>query len=129
MMDQATAADELRAADRRLQAAMLASDIAELDRLLDDRLIYTGGPDGGVYGKRDDLELHRSGQLVMSKVTEEDLVVLVDGRIGVTWFLGTLEGMFGPTPAAGRMRFTRTWVRDDAYGWRVIAAHASPAAV
>lgn len=36
-------ADELRAAERRLQAAQLASDVAELDRLLDDRLIFTSG--------------------------------------------------------------------------------------
>lgn len=35
--------DELREAERRLQAAMLAGDVAALDQLLDDRAIFTGG--------------------------------------------------------------------------------------
>ena len=119
--------DELRQAERRLQAAMLAGDVAALDQLLDDRLIYTGGPDGGCYTKEDDLQVHRSRQLVMTKVVEEDLTVLVDGRTGVTWFLGMLEGTFAGVPTNGRMRFTRTWIHDNDHGWRIVAAHASPA--
>ena len=39
----------LRDAERRLQAAQLAGDADVLDGLLDDRLIYTGGPDGARY--------------------------------------------------------------------------------
>ena len=35
--------DELRAADRRLQAAQLAEDTAALDQLLDDRVLFTSG--------------------------------------------------------------------------------------
>lgn len=126
-MNESTAADELRAADRRLQHAMLTSDVAALDQLLDDRLIYTGGPDGGRYSKQDDLELHRTGRLVMTRVVEEELEVLAQGRAGVTWFTGFLEGTVAGTAAAGRMRFTRTWFLDDEHGWRVVAAHASPA--
>ncbi|MGH3565484.1 MAG: nuclear transport factor 2 family protein [Pseudonocardia sp.] len=40
--------DELREAERRLQAAQLAGDVAALDQLLDDRLIFTYGPGTGV---------------------------------------------------------------------------------
>jgi hypothetical protein len=126
-MDDRDLTHELRQAERRLQAAMLVGDVAALDMLLDDRLIYTGGLDGGCYTKQDDLEVHRSRQLVMTKVIEEDLQVLVDGRTGVTWFLGTLEGTFAGAPASARMRFTRTWINDDVVGWRIVAAHASPA--
>ena len=43
----------MRTAERRLQAAQLASDVAALDELLDDRLVSTG-PDGALYGKQDD---------------------------------------------------------------------------
>jgi hypothetical protein len=57
---------------------------------------------------------------------EEDLTVLVEGRTGVTWFLGALEGTFAGTPFAARLRYTRTWIHDDEHGWRVVAAHASP---
>jgi ketosteroid isomerase-like protein len=63
----------------------------------------------------------------MTKVSEEELTVLVDGRTGVTWFLGTLEGTFDGTPFAARLRYTRTWIHDDNHGWRVVAAHMSEA--
>lgn len=116
--------EQLRAAERRLQAAQLASDVDELDRLIDDRLVFTG-PDGSLYSKQEDLHVHRSGQQTMSKVVEEDLTVLAVGRTGVTWFLGTLKGTSGGTPFAARVRYTRTWVHDDDHGWRLLAAHVS----
>jgi len=126
-MTEPTLADELREAERRLQAAQLAGDITALDQLLDDRLLFTFGPDGKCYTKQDDLQLHRSRQQILTKVSEEDLTVLVEGRTGVTWFLGALEGTFAGTPFAARLRYTRTWIHDDDHGWRVVAAHASPA--
>ncbi|GIG61724.1 hypothetical protein Lfu02_60960 [Longispora fulva] len=116
---------ELRAAERRLQAAQLAGDADALDQLLDDRLIFTLGVHGRTYTKRDDLELQRSGAQSLTRVDEEELRVLVEGATGVTWFLGTLAGTFGDDSFHARMRYTRTWIRDDARGWRVVAAHAS----
>src|ERR1044072_7345471 len=83
--------EALRAAERRLQAAQLASDVVALDALLDDRLVFTG-PEGNLYSKADDLQVHRSGSQTMTKVEEEQVALLVDGRTGVSWFLGRLEG-------------------------------------
>ena len=119
-----TDTEGLRAAERRLQAAQLASDVDALDGLIDDSALFTG-PDGSVLSKQDDLQAHASGFQVMSRVDEEDLRVLVTGRTGVTWFLGTLEGTFGGERLTARMRYTRTWTHDDQAGWRVIAAHAT----
>jgi ketosteroid isomerase-like protein len=110
-----------------LQSAQLASDVDALDELLDERLIFTGAPDGGRYGKADDLDGHRSHTQVMTKVAEEALDLLVDGSTGVTWFLGTLEGTYAGTPFAVRLRYTRTWIHDSKRGWRVVAAHSSAA--
>jgi ketosteroid isomerase-like protein len=117
-------AESLRQAERRLQAAQLASDVDALDGLIEDTALFTG-PDGSVLSKQDDLQAHASGYQVMSRVEEEDLKVLVTARTGVTWFLGTLEGTFGGQRLAARMRYTRTWTHDDKAGWRVIAAHAT----
>lgn len=117
--------EALRAAERRLQQAQLTSDVAALDRLIDDRLVFTG-PDGGLYSKQDDLHAHRSGQQSMTRVDEEDLAVLVVGSTGVTWFLGTLEGTLAGEPFLARVRYTRTWILDEDSGWRLIAAHVSP---
>lgn len=130
VLDTGTASGELaggealRAAERRLQQAQLASDVAALDRLIDDRLVFTG-PDGGLYSKQDDLHLHRSGRQSMARVDEEDLAVLVVGGTGVTWFLGTVEGTLAGKPFLARVRYTRTWILDEEEGWRLIAAHVS----
>jgi len=118
--------DELRAAERRLQAAQLASDVDALDALVDERLIFTG-PDGLLYDKQDDLRVHRTGAQRMTRVDEEDLQVLVVGSTGVTWFLGTLEGTTPDGPFAARVRYTRTWVHEGG-AWRLVAAHVSAVA-
>jgi ketosteroid isomerase-like protein len=128
IMIEVASMESLREAERRLQAAQLAGDVNALDQLLDERLIFTGGPDGGQYTKADDLEGHRSRTQVMTKVSEEALDVLVDGSTGVTWFLGTLAGTYAGTPFAVRLRYTRTWIHDSKRGWRIVAAHSSPAA-
>ena len=51
---------KIRQLEERLRQAMLKSDVAELDALIDDRLLFIG-PDGAVFSKKDDLDLHRSG--------------------------------------------------------------------
>jgi ketosteroid isomerase-like protein len=63
----------------------------------------------------------------MTRVDEEDLQLVVDGRTGVTWALVSVEGSWSGTPFAARVRYTRTWIHDDEHGWRILAAHASPA--
>jgi ketosteroid isomerase-like protein len=123
MIDDATAG--LRDAEHRLQAAQLAGDVDALDALLDDRLVFTFGPDGRLYSKAEDLDNHRTRRQTMSRLDEHELRVLADGPTGVTWFLGSLEGQVAGEPFEVRMRYTRTWILDDQHGWRVIAAHAS----
>jgi ketosteroid isomerase-like protein len=116
--------ESLRAAERRLQAAQCASDVDALTELIDDAARFTG-PDGNLYSKQDDLDAHESGQQVMNRVEEEDLRLLATAHIGVTWFLGTLEGAIGGQPLVARMRYTRAWTHDGQSGWKIIAAHAT----
>ena len=59
-MTEVASTESLRTAERRLQSAQLAGDVDAFDQLLDERLIFTGGPDGGRYSKADDLAAHRS---------------------------------------------------------------------
>ncbi|MEV5981492.1 nuclear transport factor 2 family protein [Streptomyces sp. NPDC052114] len=115
--------ESLRAAERRLQAAQLASDVGTLTELIDDAGRFTG-PDGNLYSKRDDLRAHESGHQVLTRLVEEELQVLATGRTGITWFLGALEGSVGGRPFDARVRYTRTWVRGEE-GWKVVAAHAT----
>jgi ketosteroid isomerase-like protein len=114
--------ESLRAAERRLQAAQLASDVDALTELIDDAAWFTG-PDGNLYSKQDDLRAHETGHQVLSRVDEEHLRVLATAHTGVTWFLGTLEGTVGGESLIARMRYTRTWIHDQT-GWKIVAAHA-----
>ena len=115
-------AEDLLRAERQLQAAQLAGDVAALDRLLDDRLVAIG-PDGARFTKGDDLAGHRLGSSVVSELAEEDVEVLVVGTTGVTFFTGMVAGTFEGSPLSARLRYTRTWVHDDQAGWRILAAH------
>ncbi|WP_415647564.1 nuclear transport factor 2 family protein [Stackebrandtia soli] len=115
--------ESLRSAERRLQAAQLTSDVDALSELIDDAAWFTG-PDGNLYSKQDDLGAHAAGHQMLNRVEEEDLRVLATAHTGVTWFLGTLAGTVGGQPMTARMRYTRTWARDDQSGWKIIAAHA-----
>ncbi|ALE75319.1 hypothetical protein FRP1_24735 [Pseudonocardia sp. EC080625-04] len=116
--------DDLRTAERRLQAAQLASDVTELDALLDDAALFTG-PDGTVLAKADDLRAHRDGAQVLRRSEELELRTRVAGPTGVTWVLVALEGETAGEAFAARVRYTRTWAHDDGAGWQVLAAHAS----
>jgi Domain of unknown function (DUF4440) len=105
-----------------LEAAQLAGDVDELDRLLDDRLVAIG-PDGARYTKDQDLAAYRSGSSVITELVEEVVEALVADSTGVTFFVGTLRGTFGGRPVSARMRYTRTWIHDGEAGWRILAAH------
>lgn len=123
--DQAALAAALHEAEQRLQAAVRSSDVAALDLLLDDRVVYTG-PDGRCLTKQEDLEAHRSGTIAVDVFDQQDLHVTVEGTTGVTRVLAGLQGTAGGQPFTGRLRYTRTWVHADG-GWRVLAAHAGAA--
>ena len=112
----------MRAAERRLQAAQLAGDVAELD----DRLVATLAPDPVRVSKAQDLAGHRQRLLALSRSVEEELAVVVAGSTGVTWVLMSMAGTFAGEPFESRMLYTRTWHHDAGAGWRVLAAHISP---
>jgi ketosteroid isomerase-like protein len=120
------AEQDVLAEERALQAAMLASDVDELDRLLHPDLLAVG-PDGQLADKAGDLEAHRSGVFEIFELEEEDVRVRVFGDTAVTFVVLAIRGNIAGNDASGRMRYTRTWARDDG-GWRVVAAHISPAA-
>jgi ketosteroid isomerase-like protein len=112
------------AAERALQAAMLASDVARLDGLLPELLAV--GPDGRLVDKAADLGAHESGVFEIAELHEEDLRVKVIGDTAVTFVVLRVRGTIAGAEVAGRMRYTRTWTRDGGT-WRVLAAHIAPA--
>jgi len=115
---------DIEDAERRLRAASLAGDVATLDALLADDLVFTT-QQGVVLDKQADLELHRSGALKISELIFSDyrLESLADGLVLAT-LRADAQGLAGGQAFDAALRFTRVWRRDDD-GWRIKTAHCS----
>jgi Domain of unknown function (DUF4440) len=113
----------LRVCETDLRRAQLASDVAVLDRLLDDELVFTG-PDGAVYGKADDLDAHRHGWIRITRLVPSEDRIQRFRDLAVVSVRMEMAGTFRDTSFAGPFRYTRVWcARPD--GWRVVAGHVS----
>ena len=113
----------LRACEAALRRAQLASDVAVLDRLVDDALIFTG-PDGAVYGKQDDLDAHRRGMVRITRLEPSEERIQRFGSIAVVSVRMEMSGTFQGATFAGPFRYTRVWCARPE-GWRIVAGHVS----
>lgn len=115
--------ETLLACEYALREAQRTSDVAALDRLVDDALVFTA-PNGAVIGKPDDLEAHRSGAIRITRLDPSEERVQRFGNIGVVSVRMEMAGTFHGAAFAGPFRYTRVWCeRGD--GWRLVAGHVS----
>jgi ketosteroid isomerase-like protein len=115
--------ESLNASELALRRAQLTSDVSELERLVDDALVFTG-PDGAVYGKQDDLEAHRRGLVRITRLEPSEERIQRFGPIAVVSVRMEMSGTFRDAAFAGPFRYTRVWcARPD--GWRIVAGHVS----
>ena len=113
----------LLACEAALRQAQLASDVAVLDQLVDDALIFTG-PDGAVYGKQDDLDAHRRGMVRITRLEPSEERIQRFGSIAVVSVRMDMSGTFQGATFAGPFRYTRVWCARPE-GWRIVAGHVS----
>jgi hypothetical protein len=123
---------EIIALEAWLRVAQLAADVAALDALLADELLFTG-PDGQLGTKAQDLEAHRSGLVrFRSHAPEELRVRRVGAHVAVTALRARLAVEVAGTLVRGVYRYTRVWareVREAGLGpWRVVGGHVSEVA-
>ncbi len=111
--------NEILGLEERLRVAMLTSNVTELDDLLDERLLFVG-PEGSVYSKADDLELHRSGTTQFAHIELIDIQIQRHESVAITVVLANLAGMFRGITFEGTSRYTRTWILGS-QGWRVVS--------
>lgn len=123
MSRDSAAADELGVHESRLRAAMLSGDVAALDALLADDLIFTDQA-GRVLTKAMDLDVHRSGRLRLASLEFSDVLTRRASDAMIVVLRAAVAGTYGGTPFAGAYRYTRIW-RPSASGWQVAAAHCS----
>lgn len=110
---------QIRSCEARLYTAMLASDMAELDALLADDLLFAG-PTGELATKAMDLELHRTGSTKFHELTPKELEVRVwSEQFALASARIFLRGTFLGEAFAGNHRYTRIW-RKGPQGWQIV---------
>ena len=115
---------EIETLEAELRAAQLGADVAALDRLIADDLLFTG-PDGALATKADDLAAYRGG--VMRVATHEPLelrVRRVGADVAVVALRTHMTGSYAGAPFAGTARYTRVWAREGGR-WRIVAGQVS----
>lgn len=105
-----------------LRQAMLDSDVAALETLLDKELIFVSHL-GQIWGRHDDLDAHRSGLMKIHDLQTTDERILIKDNVAIVSVKTRISGRFNGQPGDGVFRFTRTWLLSpDLMSGRVIAA-------
>src|SRR5215471_13673011 len=115
--------DEILACEAELRRAQLTSDVELLDHLLDDALVFTSF-DGTLATKSDDLSLHRSGRLRITRMEPVERRFLHLGVTSVVSVKMDSAAILDGTPIAAILRYTRIW-HKRADRWQVAAGHMS----
>nr|WP_278003545.1 nuclear transport factor 2 family protein [Nodosilinea sp. TSF1-S3] len=109
---------QIRDCEARLCAAMQASDVAELDALIADDLLFAG-PNGDLATKAMDLDLHRTGATRFTELVPQDLEIRVwSDRFVLVFARVSVAGTFLGDAFAGDYRYTRIWRRGE-QGWQI----------
>jgi ketosteroid isomerase-like protein len=120
--------DEIVTLEAALRRAQLDADVAALDALIADELLFTG-PDGQLGTKAQDLDAHRSGVVRFRAHEPEELRIRRVGRdVAITALRARLAVEVGGTLVRGTYRYTRVWAREDGERWRVAGGHVSEVA-
>lgn len=114
--------------EARLREAQLAADVAALDALIADDLLFVG-PDGRPATKRQDLEAHASGVIRFREHVPEELRVRrIGSDVAVTSLRARLAVEVATAVTRGTYRYTRVWAREGDAQWRVVGGQVSPVA-
>ena len=115
--------DEILDREAELRRAQLASDVSTLDRLLDDSLMFTS-LDGTVVTKSDDLSLHASRRLRITRMEPVERSVMHLGVTSVVSVKMDSAAVLDGSPISAVLRYTRVWHKVSG-DWRVVAGHMS----
>ncbi len=116
--------DEISRLEEQLRQAMLTSDVAALDELIADTLVFTM-IDGSVLGKEDDLAAHRSRALTIALLEPSDQRIQMYDDVAIVAVRMHMRGTYGGSDFEGMNRYTRVWLQTQGR-WQVIAGHVSP---
>ena len=111
--------------ETRLRAAQLAADVAALDELIGEDLLFVG-PNGQLATKAQDLDAHATGVVRFREHVPEELRVRrVGSRVAITSLRTRLVVDVAGVLDRGTYHYTRVWARDEGGDWRVVGGHVS----
>src|SRR4051812_10532895 len=123
--DSSPVAAEIAGREAELRAAQLAADVAALDELIADELLFAG-PDGKLGTKAQDLEAHGSGVIRFREHEPEELRVRrIGADVAITSLRTRLAVELGGRIVRGTYRYLRVWAREDGRTWRVVGGQVS----
>jgi ketosteroid isomerase-like protein len=112
--------NQIRECEAQLYAAMLSSNVSELDRLIADDLLFAG-PTGELATKAMDLDLHRTGGTQFHEFVPKELEIRVWSEHFVLALAKVfLRGTHLGNVFTGDYRYMRVW-RKDKKGWRIVS--------
>ncbi len=114
---------EILKCEAELRQTQLTGDVAMLDRLIGEALLFTSF-DGTVASKSEDLAMHQSGRLRITKMDPSDRHMLHLGSASVVSVRMNADAILDGAPIAATMRYTRIWQRRPE-GWRLVAGPMS----
>jgi ketosteroid isomerase-like protein len=114
---------EVEAAESELRAAMLGGDVAALDRLIDDALVFVA-IDGSVVSKADDLAMHRSGAIKITRLEPSDQRIALHNDAAVVSVKMSASAILNGQTMNNTLRYTRFWLKRDG-AWRLVGGHMS----
>lgn len=110
--------------EERLRLAMLASDCLTLNELISPDLIFTNHL-GQVFGKQDDLNMHRDGLLKLKTLEPSEVRVRPSGDSAVVSVRMKVIGSFDNNQFQEDLRYTRVWVLSEHGSWEILMGHSS----
>ncbi len=115
---------EIVALEAEIRTAQLTADVAALDRLIAEELLFTG-PDGQLGTKAQDLAAHRSGVVRMREHEPTELRIRrIGADVAIAALCARLAVEVNGTLVRGAFRYTRVWAREQG-AWRVAGGHVS----
>ncbi len=116
--------EQIIAVEEQLRLAMRSSDVAVLDHLIADDLVFTSHL-GQVISKQDDLAFHQAGLCQFQTIDySERYIQPIGDRILISVRV-YLTGIYGEIPFEEDLRFTRLWQRSPQGTWQIIVGHSS----
>lgn len=116
--DQSKILKEIEEQENRLLSAIIKSDVAALNELIHDDLLFNL-PDGQTATKTMDLDAYRAGKMKVTEISASDRKINIIDSAAVVAVTIDLKGEFTDISIDGKYRYLRVW-KFNHDKWQII---------